>query len=132
MEVYLVQGTVTFQGKPMVGGGSIAFVFTSSQAGKTAGGGIQSDGTYYLSTYADGDGSIPGGFRVVVAQIVDAEPEAAPDSDGTGGPEPIPAAEALVTRADRIPLVYSDHQNSPLTTPVEATELNELDFDLKR
>lgn len=101
-----------------------------NQSGKTAGGEIQPDGSYYLTTYADGDGSIPGEFRVVVSQVVQAEPEAAPDSDGEA--EPTPVAGTLVAKADRIPLVYADHQNSPLTTQVEENELNELDFDLTR
>lgn len=132
MEVYPVQGRVNFRGKPMVGGGSIAFVPVGRQAGKTAGGEIEEDGTYYLSTYSDGDGSIPGEFRVVITQVVESEPEAAPDRDGMGEAAPIAAAGSRVDEADWIPTIYSDHQNSPLTARVEATGSNELDFELQQ
>ncbi len=135
MEVYPVQGRITLQGKPMRGGGSIAFVPISNQAGKTAGGEIQSDGTYYLSTYTDGDGSIPGEFRVVITQVVEAEPQVAADIEDTSDTSeaaPTPISGPLVAPADQIPPVYSDHQNSPLTTRVEGASSNDLDFELTR
>lgn len=127
MDVYPVHGRVTFEGKPLAGGGSIAFVPTTNQAGKTAGGTINEDGTYELSTYGEGDGSIPGEFRVVVTQFVVKEPE--PSSDGSAtATGPIPT----VAPADRIPAVYSNHQKSPLTATVEAKDSNEINLDLKR
>jgi hypothetical protein len=131
VEVYPVSGTVMYEGKPMVGGGSIAFVPTTPRPGKTAGGEIRPDGTYQLSTYSPGDGSIPGEFRVVITQVVETEPDAMPDSDGSGSAQPTPSTNA-VNPADRIPQVYSDHRNSPLTATVEATSANQLDFELKR
>lgn len=132
VEVYPVSGTVMYEGKPMVGGGSIAFVPTTPRPGKTAGGEIRADGTYELSTYSPGDGSIPGDFRVVVTQVVETEPESTPDSDGSGSAQPTPNAATVVDQADRIPQVYADHRNSPLTATVEATSANQLNFDLKR
>ncbi len=33
---------------------------------------------------------------------------------------------------DLIPGIYAEHRNSPLTANVEATKLNEINFDLKR
>jgi hypothetical protein len=127
LDVYPVHGRVTFEGKPLAGGGSIAFVPTTNQVGKTAGGTIREDGTYELSTYGEGDGSIPGEFRVVVTQFVVKEPEASPD-----GSAPLSGPIPTVAEADRIPAVYADHQNSPLTATVEAKDSNEIDFDLKR
>ena len=125
--VYRVQGRILFEGKPLVGGGAIAFVPLGKQAGKTAGGEIASDGTYRLTTYSSGDGSMPGEFRVVITQTVDKEPEAVPDGQtrATGSTQ-------VVAPEDRIPPIYADHQNSPLTTKVEAKSSNELNFDLKR
>src|SRR6185436_4216757 len=68
VKTYPVKGRVTFEGKPMVGGGAISLIPLVDQPGKTAGGTIQPDGTYVLGTYKDADGSMTGEFRVVVFQ----------------------------------------------------------------
>ena len=131
VDVYPVKGTVSFEGKPMAGGGSIAFVPTGGQKGKAAGGVIGEDGTYELTTYSEGDGSMVGDFRVVVTQVVYQEPDFGGDSDKAGAsatPEPV----SVVQEQDRIPMVYSDPTRSPLTAKVEAKELNEINFDLNR
>jgi hypothetical protein len=126
VSVYRVRGKVTFEGKPMAGGGSIAFVPLGDQAGKTAGGEIAADGTYELTTYKPGDGSMAGEFRVVITQVTEREPDPTRDGERPG------TSITVVGKADRIPAVYSDAQNSPLTATVEAKSLNELNFDLKR
>jgi len=127
VKVYPVKGKVTFAGKPMVGGGSIALIPLENQPGKTAGGMIQEDGTYELETYQPGDGSMVGDFRVVINQVTVKEPT--PTPDGSAAP---PAAGFTVAEADRIPAVYGDLQNSPLTAKIEAKSLNEIDFALQR
>lgn len=127
VQVYPVKGQITFNGKPMVGGGSIGFYPIGSQAGKAPGGEIKADGTYELTTYAEGDGSMPGDFRVVVVQIT--VQEGAPTADGEKAPV---APISTVAEADRIPAIYADPYNSPLTAKVEAKELNELNFTLER
>lgn len=125
--VYPVHGKLTFEGKPLAGGGSIAFVATGGQAGKGAGGEIKPDGTFTLMTYAEGDGSMAGDFRVIVMQTVVKEPEASQD-----GEAPASGPVSVVSEAERIPAIYSDHQNSPLTARVEAKPDNEINLDLKR
>ena len=130
VEVYPVKGKVTFEGQPMVGGGSIMFMPTGGQAGKAAGGTIDKDGNYVLTTYDEGDGSMEGEFRVIITQTTVDEPPTNIDSDAGGSAgniEPV----IVVQEADRIPAIYGDPGNSPLTTKVEAKD-NELDFDLKR
>lgn len=124
--VYPVQGKVTFEGNDLVGGGSIAFVPLGNQAGKTAGGEIAADGTYKLTTYKQGDGSMAGEFRVVITQVVEREPEPSRDGEKPGIPV------TVVAPADRIPAIYSDHQQSPLIATVENKSLNEINFNLKR
>jgi hypothetical protein len=110
----------------MAGGGSIAFVPLDGQAGKTAGGEIAADGSYQLTTYEPGDGSMVGRFRVVITQVVEREPP--PSEDG----QPPPQATPAVPLADRIPAKYSDYQNSPLMAEVKAQDINELNFPLAR
>jgi len=128
VEVYPVKGTVTFNGKPMVGGGSISFIPTTNQRGKTAGGTINPDGTYELMTYDAGDGSMAGDFRVLINQVVYDEPSNNGDSDGSGA---VVEPTVTVEEADRIPFKYSDPDNSPLTAKVEAKPLNTIDFTLE-
>ncbi|MDB5339967.1 MAG: hypothetical protein JWN70_5586 [Planctomycetaceae bacterium] len=125
--VYAVSGEVTFDGKPLVGGGSIAFIPLKGQAGKTAGGTIDKEGRYTLSTHGDGDGSMAGEFRVVITQEVAQEPESVPDGSGLT-PKPVESVPA----ADRIARIYSDYDKSPLTATVEVKSLNEFDFAIPR
>jgi hypothetical protein len=122
--VYPVQGKVTFNNRPLVGGGSIAFVPLGNQAGKTAGGEITADGKYELTTYGPGDGSMTGEFRVVITQVTEREPERTPDGKKAAQPTQV------VGQADRIPAIYSDFQKSPLRAKVEAKSANEIDFVL--
>lgn len=126
VEVHPVQGTVNYKGKPMVGGGSIAFIPLSSQPGKAPGGFIKEDGTYVLTTYKEGDGSMTGEFRVVITQTTVQEPENTGDSDAGGGIEPI----IVVEKADQIPAIYSDASRSPLKATIEAKS-NVIDFELE-
>jgi hypothetical protein len=127
--VYPVKGTITLEGKAMPGGGSIAFVPLEKQIGKTAGGEIREDGSYELTTYDVGDGSMAGKFRVVITQAVAIEPrEAAPD-----GQAPVEGSmdAIMVAPEDHIAAPYSDFDRSPLTATVEPKS-NEINFDLKR
>jgi hypothetical protein len=119
-----VQGKITLDGKPMVGGGSIAFVPIGGQKGKAAGGEIKEDGTYTLTTNSPGDGSMLGEFKVVITQSTAKEPEATPDGKAPSEPVVLPAS-------DHIPAIYSSH-DSPLRATVEAKSLNEIHLDLKR
>lgn len=125
--VYAVSGLVTFDGKPLAGGGSIAFIPLKGQPGKTAGGTIDKEGRYTLSTHGDGDGSMAGEFRVVITQEVAQEPESVPDGSGLT-PKPV----ETVPPADRIGKIYSDYDKSPLTANVEEKSLNEIDFAIPR
>lgn len=61
-----VSGTVTFNGQA-VNGGSLTFapVGGGTDVGSPATGQIQSDGTYVLGTYSEGDGAVIGRHRVM-------------------------------------------------------------------
>ncbi|WP_339730744.1 hypothetical protein [uncultured Gimesia sp.] len=135
--VYPAGGIVHYDGKPLVGGGAISFVPISTQKGKTAGGIIKEDGSFVMSTYDAGDGSIEGEFRVVVYQTTMQEPETVPDSDGTASGknfEPAPTEPIqTVEKKDRIPTLYSDAVKSPVTIKIDPNGNNEsLNIDLKR
>jgi hypothetical protein len=125
MRVYKVSGTVNFEGEPMQGGGAITFVPTGTQQGKAPGGEIDDSGNYTLNTYVEGDGAVPGSYRVVIAQVTAEEPEATPD--GT----PPPVAQKALPEKFFIPTIYADFSKSPLKATVEDNE-NAIDFNLKR
>lgn len=124
--VYKVQGKVSFDGKPMVGGGSISFVPLGDQSGKNAGGEIAADGSYSLTTHKPGDGSMTGEFRVVIIQATDREPDRTQDGEKAG------TSIKTVAEAERIPAIYGDTYKSPLRAKVEAKDLNEINFTLDR
>ncbi|MDB5343191.1 MAG: hypothetical protein JWP89_1568 [Schlesneria sp.] len=127
--VYPVRGTIRLEGNAMPGGGSIAFIPIEKQKGKTAGGEIRENGTYELTTYSGGDGSMVGYFRVVIVQSTSMEPrEAIPD----GQPIPEGGMQGIaVSQGDHIPAAYGDPGKSPLRATVEPTS-NVLNFDLQR
>lgn len=129
--VYPVKGIVMFEGKPMVGGGSISFVPTTSQNGKNAGGIINPDGTFQMTTYDDGDGAMAGTFRVMIMQTVVDEPTIQGDTDTPGNAAKI-APVKTVPPEQQIPLIYADPANSPSTVTIEAKELNELKIELSK
>jgi hypothetical protein len=126
VKTYPVKGLVTFEGKPMVGGGAISLIPTTNQPGKTAAGIIKPDGTYVLGTYKEDDGSMTGDFKVVIYQETVKEAQAAPD-----GSAPTAAASTTVPPADRIPRLYSLDRETPLTVKIEPKP-NEINFELKR
>lgn len=121
-----VEGKVTFEGKPMRGGGSISFLPMADQPGKTAAGEIDEAGNYRLMTHQPGDGSMVGDFRVVIVQVTEREPKRTRDG------ERAQQGTVVVQPAERIPLSYADPTASPLTAKVEARERNVIDFNLRK
>lgn len=126
VEVFPVQGKITFEGAPLEGGGAISFIPTTNQGGAAAGGEIQLDGSYQLTTYEPGDGSMVGDFKVIITQSVFKEPEATPD-----GTKPAKVGQAVVPEDKRIPVTYSNPRDTTLTAKV-AAEPNVINFDLQR
>jgi hypothetical protein len=124
VKVYPVKGKVMFKGKPLVGGGSIALVPLTNQPGKTAGGRIADDGTFTLTTYKEGDGSMTGEFRVNVFQEVFKE------GKNSGDGQPASRAQADVPPADRIPEICQDPKNSPLKLEVKAAPQEAVVIDI--
>jgi hypothetical protein len=63
----VVRGTLTYNGKP-VPNGTISFV---PESGPAATGEIQSNGTYSLTTYRNGDGAVLGKHKVIIVAMED-------------------------------------------------------------
>lgn len=130
-----VSGTVTFEGKPLPGGGSIRFVPLAAEGGREAGGVIALDGTYQMSTLGENDGALPGEYRVEIIQNPVLQQAVRAPVQITGGGEPAAAPpispEVRVPPADLIPQVYSGAA-SPLRMVVENQEKKDANLDLKR
>lgn len=130
VEVYPTKGVVMFNGEPMMGGGAISFVPLDNQMGKAAGGMIDKEGKFTMSTYDPDDGSMAGKFRVIVVQSTVEEIETVGDTDAEGAEDT--SAEFTVPVDKRIPFTYADTANSPLMTEVKADGPNELTLELSK
>lgn len=126
LEVHSVKGVVKYNGKPMVGGGSILFLPTEGGSGKEASGIIAEDGTFQLSTYGSNDGAPAGEYKVVIRQTTVKEPDGGSDN----GKKPVAEAGQTVPKADQIPLIYADARQTPLRQTVKAGG-QEITIDLK-
>ncbi|MFM8475141.1 MAG: hypothetical protein ACKOEO_05020 [Planctomycetaceae bacterium] len=84
-----------------------------------------------MSTYADGDGSMAGTFRVVIVQSTSEEPDFGGDSDALGAAAKS-SGTSTVARDEIIPTLYADPGASPLSVTIESKEQNELTIELNR
>jgi hypothetical protein len=62
------KGKVTYKGKPITSG---VVRFEPDGYGRAAAGRLESDGTFVLRTYKDGDGVVAGSHRVYVTETAD-------------------------------------------------------------
>src|SRR4051812_48645787 len=124
---YAVSGTVKYKGEP-VPKGSITFE-PASKDGRFATGTIE-NGSYTLSTSgAEGEGALPGDYKVIVIATTMDTTELAKQSGGLvhqGGPE---FQKLLKNAKDLVPAKYKRSETSNLTAKVKE-ESNKLDFDL--
>lgn len=117
LETAPVTGEVLYNGKPLPYG-SVSF---RPQAGSPATGEIQSNGSFQLSTYSDGDGAILGTHAVLVnATDLDAG-TAAPAQAGMEAPVP----------KSLIPEKYMSFSTSGITAEVKAGEKNHVKIELR-
>jgi hypothetical protein len=108
----VVQGTVTYKGKP-VPNGSVNFV---PAEGPAATGEIGPDGSYRLTTFRKGDGAVLGTHKVVIVAMQDVSGQAVE----ARSPLPPPI----------VPVKYTSLATTDLTAEVKDQE-NTINFDLK-
>lgn len=130
VEVYPTKGVVMFLGEPMLGGGAISFIPLDGNEGKAAGGTIDKEGKFTMSTYDPDDGSMAGRFRVIIMQSTADEDEYLGDTDGADTNDTVTAFS--VPEAKRIPFEYADSAQSPLTVEVKPEGPNELTLELAK
>jgi len=127
---YKVSGTVKYKGEP-VSKGTIAFEPANPPppAGRHASGYIE-NGHYTLTTSIDGDGALPGEYKVVI------------NSSGVDMSDLAKKSGGLIHQGDKdfqkvvkeakslVPTKYSKSETSGLTKKVEASS-NTIDFNLE-
>ena len=119
LETAEVTGTVSLDGEPL-SHGTVTF---TPEKGRAATGAIQSDGTFTLSTYKNGDGAVVGEHKIAVTcaeKIGD---------DQQGEPQSLDAGMFARTRT-LIPAKYTDYSTSGLTFDVKDGEENEVTLEL--
>lgn len=124
---YKVSGTVKYKGEP-VKQGSITFSPVDAQNGRPATGTI-TDGSYYLTTAVDGDGALPGDYRVsIISTEVDLSAASA-NAQAGGSMRQDDVAKANLNAKKLVPAKYGIPDTSGLTFKVEARS-NTANFDL--
>ena len=139
-KTYPVTGVVTLDDMP-IAGATVSFIADKNSAATTT----DAQGKYVMSTFNQGDGAVPGTYKVTVAKYqreaeenpygdnkppeVEQTPEAISAAYGKGysGPPKGNAAKAP-KEWNEVPAKYSDMSKSGLTVTVEAKPVT---FDIK-
>lgn len=117
LETAPASGIVTYNGKPL----SFGRVSFRPEAGSPATGEIQSDGTFALSTYGNGDGAIVGTHQVSITST---------EADAGTMAETAANTEMAVPKS-LIPKKYTSFATSELTAEVVASGENKFTFELR-
>jgi hypothetical protein len=135
---YPVSGTVTLDGKA-VAGATVTFVPEGGSGGHPAGGTTDQSGQYTLTTFAGGDGAVPGKYQVKIVKFESAAPAGASGA-GSGSGSAIPedanyappgdADAAPVADKNVLPEKYADPTRSGFTVEVTDGENTGKDFKL--
>ena len=113
-KTFPVGGRVTYNGEP-VPKGTVTF---QPDQGQSAVGEIQSDGSYHLTTFAQGDGALPGHHRVFIVANT-ADPTKMPGSSPGWTPP-----------KELVPKKYNSAETSGLEATV-SQDRKQINFDLK-
>lgn len=145
-KTYPVSGTVTLDSKP-VPGANVTFIEDgiSNRAATTT---TDAQGKYMMSTFKQGDGAVPGTYKVTVTKYqkgaeenpygnnppesVEQTPEAISEAYGKGYTGPPKGNQTKGPKEwNDVPDKYADMTKSGLTCTVEAKPSNTYDIELK-
>ena len=122
LELRPVEGTITFDGKPVEG----AIVTFHPGSGRPATGTTDAEGHYTLMTKEPGDGATVGANKVTVMKAAGEASSEISSADAYAVPDPnAPPKEG------EIPAKYASQADSGLTAEVKADGENNFPFDLK-
>lgn len=132
--VYPVTGTVTYGGQP-VEGATVTFK-PDNPGARPAFGFTNAEGVYKLTTFAPGDGAMPGGYKIGVEkgsgadeEVNEQSPEEYYDSENYD-PNAISRPDPAGTREPPIPVAYATPASSGLFATVTEGGENVVDLPL--
>lgn len=117
-----VSGTVLLDGKPLAGA-SVRFM-RDGGSGPGAYGESQEDGTFQLTSFTEGDGALPGDYRVLISWEEPPPPSFRTSPGATPSDEQKKALEDYQEKKKKrgkppvVPSVYKDPTRSPLKQTV--------------
>lgn len=126
-----VSGVVSYQGKPVEGA---TVSFSPIGTGVIATAITDSSGKYALHTFEEGDGAVPGDYRVTIAKMI--------TEDKMAGKSPDEISEAYIAMQARgeaipqpqvkylLPKQYATAETSTETASVKPGQPNTFDFNL--
>lgn len=128
--VYPVSGTITYQGKPVVGA---SVTFFNAEKSRGAFGKTNKDGMYKLTTFQQNDGCVDGKAIVTVAKFVSAGPqEVQADLESDDYEPPGFSKEPEPKKKDSdIPASYAEQSSTDLVAVVNTTGENVFNFELE-
>lgn len=112
-----VTGSVSYNGEPLHIG---SLVFIPVGGGPPAQGNIDRDGNYFMGTFDESDGVIPGEYKVMITAMTSEGGSGLPEDAVNGNAGPVSV----------IPEWYGDLENSGLVVKVEPDKPNTIDFPL--
>jgi hypothetical protein len=123
-QTHPAKGRVTMGGQPL---GGATVTFRPDGAGSGCAGITDESGNFKLSTFAAGDGAVPGKYGVTVTKV-----DAGPASVDVNSPGYAPPAANAPPPKSLLPDTYADPAKSGLTAEVAGGKANVFEFDIKR
>ena len=125
-ELRPVSGTVTYNGEPL---DDAIVAFYNENSSRLASGHTDADGKFFLTSYKQNDGAIPGDHTVMVtkAEMIDDEETPAPSMDETLDAEPQKKSAVRLLVPEKYTLVAT----TPLVISVSEDGPNEVTIKLE-
>lgn len=127
-----VEGSVMIDGKPIAG---ITVVFSPDSGGRAASGQTDESGNYKLTTEINGDGALPGTYKVTISKV-EVEEDTLPETVDPNSAESMDAIYgALDTKKEPksknlVAKKYANAATSGLTATVNAEGENKFPFEV--
>lgn len=122
-QTHPASGRLSLAGQPLA---AATVTFRPEGKGSGCAGISDASGRFKLSTFAAGDGALPGKYRVTVTKFA-----AAPASPDVDSPGYAPPSASAPPPKSLLPETYADPAKSGLTAEVVAGKANVFEFDLK-
>ena len=127
------EGIVTLDNQPIEG--AVVTFIPDDERARAASALSDSDGRFSLTTFSDGDGAIPGGYRVIVRKR-DPMPEPQPGeiADQKSGITEFKIMEERRKHKSQLPVIYANEKTTPFhfTVPVEGKVILDLKSQSKK